>query len=377
MLVLSSYHQIPPAALLQRPRVVVIGNFDGVHHGHKALLQRARELAHEKSLGAGAGSVVVLTFSPHPARVLAPHLAPPLLSSVQRKRELLAQEGVDALVEQPFNRAFSQLSPEDFVDQVLIGSESEGLLARAVVVGYDFSFGKGRAGNTQMLAELLGRHGATVSVMPPVSVPSAPDPMYGAPLLCSSTLVRKAVQAGECERATLLLGHYPELEGEVVHGAGRGRSIGVPTANLHCTSEVMPAVGVYAAWAELLEPEVAASAQARAEPPGPRRVEPRQVRLRRPAAVNVGYNPTFTSPRGDSPVSQSALSTSSPSPISVEAHLLTDPAEPPLPSLYGQTLRLRFVARLRAEQKFPSVAALVEQIQRDVAGVRQKLAVSP
>jgi riboflavin kinase/FMN adenylyltransferase len=182
------------------------------------------------------------------------------------------------------------------------------------------------------------------------------------------------MQAGDPERATLLLGRPPELEGEVVHGAGRGRSIGVPTANLRCTTEVLPAVGVYAAWAELLAPEAPAEAAAAAAGDAPEIAQPRRVVLRRPAAVNVGYNPTFTSPRGDSPVSQSALSNS---PITVEAHLLTEPGEPPLPSLYGQTLRLQFVARIRSEQKFPSVAALVEQIGNDIASVRQRLGGTP
>lgn len=386
MLVLSSCREINSVqALLPRRRVVVIGNFDGVHRGHKALLQRAHELA--ATPAGDAGAVVVLTFSPHPARVLAPHLAPPLITSVERKRELLAGQGVQVLCEQPFDRAFSQLSPAEFVEQILL---TGGLGASAVVVGYDFTFGKGRAGNARVLGELLAAHGATVSVVPPVTVP---DPEGGVPLLCSSTLVRQALKAGQPERAALLLGHDPELEGEVVHGAGRGRSIGVPTANLRCTSEALPAVGVYAAWAELLEAEPAA-----ADPKGPTTQllpggenagpRPRVAGLRRtslcfPAAVNVGYNPTFTSSRGDSPVSHSELSVSpvlpvSPaSPIAIEAHLLSRPGEPAIPSLYGQTLRLRFVARVRAEQKFPSVAALVEQIGRDVAVVKQRLGVSP
>jgi riboflavin kinase/FMN adenylyltransferase len=205
--------------------------------------------------------------------------------------------------------------------------------------------------------------------------------------VCSSTLVRKAIQVGACEQATRLLGRYPELEGEVVHGAGRGRSIGVPTANLRCTTEVMPAVGVYAAWAELLEPEAPAApidAEGRPVTPaadaevGLAEARPRRVLLRRPAAVNVGYNPTFTSPRGDSPVSHTALDQQPISPvaaISVEAHLLGDPTDPPLPSLYGQTLRLQFVSRVRSEKKFPSVAALVEQIGNDITTVRQRLVV--
>lgn len=395
MLVLSSHRLMSLAkAQLPPPRVVVIGNFDGVHRGHKALLQRAQELLGQAASGEGArrGSLLVLTFSPHPARVLAPHLAPPLISSVQRKRELLAQQGVDALIEEPFDRRFSQLTPEEFVNQILLDADGAGLSASAVVVGYDFTFGRGRSGNTQVLGELLGRGGAAVSVVPPVTVP---EPSSGEALLCSSTLVRQALKAGQPERAALLLGHDPELEGEVVHGAGRGRSIGVPTANLRCTSEALPAVGVYAAWAELLEAEPPAAGikgpnaqQLPASEPGqttgeaPFIADLRRIRLCCPAAVNVGYNPTFTSSRGDSPVPQPDLSVSpvlpvsSASPITIEAHLITRPDEQPLPSLYGQTLRLRIVSRVRAEQKFPSVSALVDQIGKDVAVVKSRLGVA-
>jgi riboflavin kinase/FMN adenylyltransferase len=382
MLVLSSHREIAQAGgRLPSPRVVVIGNFDGVHRGHKALLQRARQILYEPASATGTGSVVVLSFRPHPAQVLAPHLAPPLLSSWERKRELLANEGVDALVEEPFDRAFSLLSPEEFVEQILLAPT--GLLASAVVVGYDFTFGKGRAGSTARLTELLSQKGARASVVPAVTVP---DPDDGTALRCSSTLVRQALRAGQPERAALLLGHEPELEGEVVHGAGRGRQIGVPTANLRCTSEVLPALGVYAAWAELLydspalpsHPALAGDPPASlpaAAPASVIEVKPRLVQLRCPAAVNVGYNPTFTSGRGDSPMSPVSQTSAAPSPISVEAHLLNRLDAPPLPSLYGRTLRLRLVSRIRAEQKFPSVAALVEQIGRDVDTVARRLGV--
>jgi riboflavin kinase/FMN adenylyltransferase len=386
MLVLFS-HRAAAGARAQivapRPRVVVIGNFDGVHCGHQALIRRARQLLPASTAGAATGSVVVLTFSPHPARLLAPQLAPPLLTSAVRKRELLAAQGVDALVEQPFDRAFSQLSPPEFVDQILLGTALEGLGAGAVVVGYDFTFGRGRAGTTGVLADLLGRAGVAVNVVEAVDVPG-PD---GAPLLCSSTAVRQAIQGGQIERAAALLGREPELEGEVVHGAGRGRSIGVPTANVRPTSEVLPAVGVYAAWAELLAPEAALAPAGSGTDPAQAddslQIQPRAVLLRCPAAVNVGYNPTFTSARGDSPVSEPVPSGSIPAPaqlpavplsaLSVEAHLLREPGDPPLPPLYGQTLRLRFVSRVRSEQKFPSVAALVEQIGKDIGVVADRL----
>lgn len=359
MLVVSSHQALRSAALageggsaLTLPRVVVIGNFDGVHLGHQALFAHAR-----RCLPGGIGTVIAMTFWPHPARVLASASSsgssPQLILGQKRRRERLCESGVDVLVEQPFELSFASLSPTEFVDDVLVGS----LGARWVVVGHDFTFGKGRAGNTETLRQLLARHGAEASLMPPYTVP---DPETGEPILCSSTFVRREVQAGRLERAALVLGCDFESEGEVVHGAARGRTLGFPTANLRPDAELRPAVGIYAAWADVLAPE---SDTGQFEPQTAMEVAPRKVLSRHPAAVSVGYNATFTASSDTVP------------PLSIEAHLIQPPGAPPL-SLYGQTVRLAFRSRLRDELRFSSVEALVEQIQRDVDQAKECLGIT-
>jgi riboflavin kinase/FMN adenylyltransferase len=228
------------------------------------------------------------------------------------------------------------------------------------VVGHDFSFGKGRAGTLALLRTELGRHGAEVVVVPAVAVE---DPAGGEPIVCSSTFVRREVQAGQPERAALVLGRAVELEGEVVHGAARGRTLGFPTANLRCATDLQPAVGIYAAWAELL---TGAPMLGESEPaqPTPDVVLPRRPQERHPAAVSVGYNATFVT--GD-PAS---------SPISIEAYLIQPPGAAPLAEFYGRTLRLHLARRLRDELRFSSVEALVEQIHLDVAESKRRLGVA-
>lgn len=326
----------------EHPRAVVIGNLDGVHRGHRALITQARALL------PASGRVVALTFTPHPAKLLAPQSAPPLLVGLVRKRELLLAAGADAVLELRFDATFAALSPVEFVERVLVA----GLKAQAVCVGYDFTFGKGRAGDVRVLRELLAARGVALAVVDAVAAPDpAGDAEPGEPLICSSTRVRRALGSGQLDEAERLLGRPPELEGEVVPGAGRGRTIGVPTANLQLDGEVAPQSGVYAAWAEVLGPPAESPATG-----GGVWIEPRPVLLRRAAAVNVGYNPTFTGP-----------ARAGTAPPSIEAHLIQPPGEPPLPSLYGQTLRLYLRARLRAERRFPDVASLVAQIRNDIA----------
>lgn len=365
----------------QPRRVVVIGNFDGIHRGHQELFAQARQMAAGvaaadvvpsaqcatlPAAGPAQGQVVALSFWPHPTRVLAPAAAPALITPRQRKRELIAACGVDILIEQPFDLRFAGFSPQQFVDELLIGS----LRADAVCVGYDFNFGKARAGNAELLRALLGAAGVDVLVMPAFSVTLTAAAHASAAqttsLSCSSSAVRRAVQGGRVDEAAQVLGREVEVEGIVVPGAARGRTLGIPTANLRTEADLQPAVGIYAAWAEILGPPTPDSAagdhiDAAAVP---MEVQTRPVLATYPAAVSVGYNATFTAREG----------AAWPPPVSIEAHLIQPSGDAWL-DLYGQVVRLRLAARLRDEQKFSSVDALVTQIQRDIADTRAILGV--
>lgn len=380
----------------KRRRVVVIGNFDGVHLGHQELFRRARALLPQQpesdQLSGGPPLVVVLSFWPHPVRVVAPAMAPPLITSRRRKAELLSACGVDILIEQPFDHRFAAQTPTEFVSELLLDS----LQADAVCVGYDFNFGKGRSGNAEILQGLLAAAGVPTLVVPAFSVP-VPAPALSAataaqspaetPIVCSSSRIRKAIAEGRLSEAQSLLGRPAEVEGVVVHGAARGRELGFPTANLKPDAELMPQVGIYAAWAEVLLSESAASPQTTVEVAQP--VHPRPTIRRYPAAVSVGYNATFTGT--GSPGSSVTTGDKEPTVIgqkapggmqgstwpqlSIEAHLIQSAPAPWL-DLYGQTLRLSLVARLRSEERFDSVADLVAQIGRDIDTTKTLLGVT-
>lgn len=293
-----------------RTPAVAIGNFDGVHRGHQTLVARARALAAQTG-----GDTVVLTFDPHPARFFAPALAPPMIMPMSRRLELLAGLGVDVTIIEPFTSAFATMEAESFVESLL----HEELGVRHVVVGYDFSFGHGRRGNTDLLRRLGARIGFGVTVVPPVMIDG---------LVCSSTKVREFVLEGRVDGAKMVLGRPFEITGPVVRGAGRGRGLGIPTANVAAEGELLPRTGIYAARAVLAG----------------------DLPVVRPAAVSVGTNPTFT-------VGEPALT--------VEAHLLDFDRD-----LYGTRIRLELEVRLRDEHRFDSVEALVTQIHRDIAETR-------
>jgi riboflavin kinase/FMN adenylyltransferase len=298
---------------------MAIGNFDGVHLGHQALFAAARRDAR--------GPVCALTFEPHPARLLAPQYAPPLICELPRKRELLAACGVEDLVEQLFDAAFMATPPMQFVEQLIATGIGE------IVVGHDFTYGKSRAGTVESLRVALEERGVRLHVVPPVAVNC---------LVCSSTKVREFVLEGRIEAANMLLGRPFDLDGEVVQGAGRGRKLGFPTANIRTGNELLPGVGVYAVRARLL-----AAGGSCSEPI--------------PGAANLGLNPTFH------PDVAQAGAAGRP-PLSLEVHLI-DFAQ----DLYGKRVRVGFLHRLREERRFPGVEALKEQIAKDIAEARRLL----
>jgi riboflavin kinase/FMN adenylyltransferase len=283
---------------------VAIGNFDGVHVGHRALIDRARALG---------STAVALTFDPHPAAIVGAG-APPQLASLDRRLELLAEAGVDAVVVEPFTRELAALSPGAFVDEILLG----GLHARAVVVGYDFTYGQQRAGTIDTLAAHGARAGFEVAVVPAVEV---------AGVVASSSRIRNALRAGDLAQAEALLGRRWDVDGTVVHGAKRGRAIGIPTANIATGSELVIAPGIYA-------------------------VTLRTDGAPLPAVASLGTNPTFVEQGG----------------LVLEVHVLDWEGD-----LYDRQVRVTFVARLREERKFESVDALLAQIRGDIADARRVL----
>ena len=304
-----------PTGPATAPIAVAIGNFDGVHLGHQALLAEARARARHRG-----GPSAVLTFVPHPARLFAPAKAPPLIMSLDRRLELFAEAGIDLAIVEAFTPAFAAVEADEFVRRVL----AQDLGAGDLVVGYDFSFGRGRAGNVARLAGLGAELGLGVAVIPPVTIDGIP---------CSSTRVRDLCAEGDVQRAALLLSRPVEIEGRVVRGAARGRALGFPTANVVPEGELVPKLGIYAARTRVLDGPAAGTVHQ--------------------TALSIGRNTTFTGPGAGAPVT-------------VEAYLLDFDGD-----LYGRRLRLEVLDRLRDEQRFESIDALIAQIHADVARVRE------
>lgn len=290
------------------PGVVALGAFDGIHLGHRSILGWAVRRARE--LGTPA---LACTFDPRPTEVLQPERAPLAITTLDERLELIAGEGIDVTVVIDFTRALAAIEPETFIKDIVLGR----LRAREIVVGFNHRFGRGARGDARLLEELAGRLGFRAHVVPPMVLDGRP---------VSSTEIRARLQAGDVESAARMLGREYSVSGEVVRGAGRGRTLGFATANLRPDRPLLVPLGVYAARVQL----------------GGRW---------HPAVANVGRRPTF----GDSDVA-------------VEAHLLDFSGD-----LYGQPMRLAFVKRLRAEQKFPSAEALRAQIAADAGAARAVL----
>lgn len=284
---------------------VAIGNFDGVHKGHARIVERLLARAREVK-----GPAVVLTFDPHPVRLLRPAEAPPPLTWLERKAELLAELGVDSLVAYPTDQSLLELTPQAFFQQIIC----DWLEARTLVEGPNFFFGHNRAGDIRVLDELCRAHGKELEIVQPLEVGGQ---------FISSSRVRKLVAAGEVAEAAQLLTQPYRIRGLVTHGAKRGAGIGFPTANVEAIDTLLPREGVYAG---------------RAFPGG-------QENGGWAAAINIGPNPTFGEKR-----------------LKVEVHLIDFDR-----SLYGEPLEVDFLARLRDIQPFASVKELQAQLTRDVA----------
>jgi riboflavin kinase/FMN adenylyltransferase len=293
------------------PTALTIGNFDGVHLGHQAMLARLKESA--RALGLSA---CVLTFEPHPLELFAPQTAPTRLTSLREKLELLGAHGIERVQVSRFDRAYASRSPQEFIERVLLA----GLGMRWLLIGDDFRFGARRAGDFALLQEASRKHGFGLEAMPTVDLDG---------VRVSSSAVRTALAAGRLAEAEALLGRPYSISGRVVHGDKLGRSIGYPTANVQLRHNRPPLSGIFAV-----------------------RTIDGQGRLRNGAA-SLGLRPT---------VDDSGRAR-------LEVHLFDFAGD-----LYGQHLRIDFLHKIRDEQKFPDLEALKARIARDCEIAREFLA---
>jgi riboflavin kinase/FMN adenylyltransferase len=297
-----------PKNTLPKP-IMTIGNFDGVHLAHQALFrtlhQRAREVG---------GTAVVLTFDPHPLKILAPQHCPALITPTAKKLSLMEACQLDVVICLPFTQELANLTPVAFIEDVLVGM----IGVRELYVGYNFAFGKGRQGTISLLQELGDRIGFRVRIIEPIAVEGK---------VVSSSIIRQWIQQGDVDEAALLLGRLYSISGTIVEGYQKGRELGFPTANMRSTYELIPSRGVYAVLVDW-----------RAQ--------------RYEGVANIGYNPTFGR-----------------SQLSIEIHLFDFAMQ-----LYGEMVEVFFVKKIRDERAFPSVADLAIQIGRDVEAAHTLLA---
>lgn len=292
--------------------VITIGNFDGVHIGHQALFHTVIEKA-----DAIGGTAVAMTFDPHPLRLLAPDDRPPLITLNEQKTELIAKAGLDVLITIPFSKEFAAISAHSFVYDLLI----QRIGMKAIVVGQDYTFGRNREGNLELLQRWANLGDFEVVVVDWIQAAN------GLSKRISSTRIRQLVTDGHMAEAKTLLGRNYQIRGEVARGRNRGaRQLGFPTANVNLQDELCPKEGIYAVTVE------------------------HQGQTYK-AVANIGYSPTF-----DDNI------------FTVEAHILDFHQ-----SIYGDQIRVNFIARLRDEIKFESIDALAAQINKDIAKARDIL----
>jgi riboflavin kinase/FMN adenylyltransferase len=295
---------------LKRPfisPVVTLGNFDGVHLGHQKIFKRVRE---EASNIHGKG--VVITFEPHPLKVLAPEKFLPLLTPFRKKMMLIEKTGIETVLCIEFSFAFSEISPSEFIKSILVGK----VKVKKVIIGYNYHFGKGQRGDAQTLIEAGKVFDFEVEVVKPLKVGQT---------IVSSSKIRDLIQGGEVEVASRLLGRYYLISGKVLEGAKRGKTLGFPTANLEISDELYPKNGVYA-------------------------VEVVWHQQQFNGLANVGLNPTFSSQIGKREEQ-----------FSLEVHILNFNQ-----LIYGEEIEVYFKKRIRDEVRFRSPSLLIEQIKKDI-----------
>ncbi|MBM4348646.1 MAG: bifunctional riboflavin kinase/FAD synthetase [Deltaproteobacteria bacterium] len=284
-----------------RNPVVTLGNFDGVHLGHQRIFKKVKEEA--RKIG---GESVVITFEPHPLKILSPDQCPPLLTPFKKKMMFIEETGVDKVLCIQFTMAFAWLSPPEFVKSILAGKVG----AKKILVGYNYRFGKEKSGDVDSLKENCARFGIEVEVVEALIVDDA---------IVSSSKIRDLIGNGEVEKASKLMGRDYPVIGRVIEGAKRGHTLGIPTANLEMTEELYPKPGVYAVRVNLHGQGFNGLA-------------------------NIGFNPTFNA-----------------NAVSLEVHILNFDRE-----IYGEDLQVCFTKRIRDEIRFTSIEMLIEQIRKDI-----------
>jgi riboflavin kinase/FMN adenylyltransferase len=291
-----------------RNPVATIGNFDGVHLGHRQIFRQLKKAAAD--LG---GVSVVITFAPHPLKVLPSRKKLCLISTYEEKELLLDASGIDYLVVIPFTKHFAALTAKEFVSDILVRK----LGIKKLIIGYDYAFGRNREGNIGLLRQLGIEYGFAVEVL---------EPIWDGKTIFSSTNIRKMIRDGNVRGVVALLGRQFSIQGKVIHGHNRGRALGFPTANIQTDKELIPKCGVYA-------------------------VKVKIDQNMYDGACNIGPNPTFDDEA-----------------ISIEVFIFDFAGD-----LYGLKLHLFFIERIRDEMKFPDIATLQSAIERDVACCREAL----
>lgn len=307
----TTIYNLDDIAGFERDTAVTFGVFDGIHIGHQAVIKTLLQRAAQDQLMS-----VLVGFYPHPLAFLSPERCPPILTALSKRVEILQQFDISKIIMLSFDEQIASMSPESFVEQVLL----EKCRARHVVVGYACQFGKNRAGNAQRLAEISEDYPFDVTIVPPTEINGAP---------VHSTRIRQALARGDLRWSSQLLGRPYSLVGEVIHGEGRGKQLGFPTANINTRNQICPPNGVYAIRAKL---------------------EGKWLE----GVLNIGTRPTFNELN-----------------FQVESYFF-DFNE----TIYGKLVEIFFVEKIRSERKFPNLQSLVQQIQRDIMAAAEILAES-